>query len=64
MESKSMQKLDRLEDQQKQLIEKRVSIEDQIENLCIDYKSKKNTYDVLSKQIAIFSEDVELIELG
>lgn len=59
-----MQKLDRLEDQQKQLIEKRVSIEDQIENLCIDYKSKKNTYDALSKQIAIFSEDVELIELG
>ncbi|MBO0170515.1 DUF4041 domain-containing protein, partial [Vibrio parahaemolyticus] len=29
-----------------------------------DYKSKKNTYDALSKQIAIFSEDVELIELG
>lgn len=64
IESKSMQKLDRLEDQQKQLIEKRVSIEAQIENLCIDYKSKKNTYDALSKQIAIFSEDVELIELG
>ncbi|TOB48134.1 chromosome partitioning protein ParA, partial [Vibrio parahaemolyticus] len=28
------------------------------------YKSKKITYDSLTTQIAIFSEDIELIELG
>lgn len=64
IESKTKQKLDELESQKEQLIRERTSIEDQIANLRIDYKSKKNTYDALSKQIAIFSEDVELIELG
>ena len=64
IESKSKQKLDELEAQKEQLVKERTNIEGQIANIRIDYKSKKNTYDALSKQIAIFSEDVELIELG
>ncbi|WP_375749004.1 DUF4041 domain-containing protein [Vibrio sp. HN007] len=42
----------------------RSDLENQITNLRTDYKSKKSTYDALAKQVAIFDEDIELIELG
>ncbi|EHR5763449.1 DUF4041 domain-containing protein [Vibrio parahaemolyticus] len=42
----------------------RSDLEQQITNLRTDYKNKKSTYDALTKQIAIFDEDIELIELG
>lgn len=64
IESESQLKLDELETKKKQFNGEMQLIEDQIKNLRIDYKSNKNTYDSLTKQIAIFSEDIELIELG
>lgn len=64
IEARSKQELEKLEAQKAQLSKDQLNIEDQIKNLRMDYKNKKNTYDALSKQIAIFSEDVELIELG
>ncbi len=64
IEDKSRQELRKLEVKRDEASRERLSIEDQIKNLQSDYKSKKNTYDSLTKQIAIFSEDIELVELG
>ncbi|GGI95358.1 chromosome segregation ATPase [Shewanella hanedai] len=64
IELESQLKLDELEAKKEKSNCEKQLIEDQIKNLRIDYKSNKNTYDSLTKQIAIFSEDIELIELG
>lgn len=45
------------------LIEQR-DAEVKIEELRTDYRNKKLTYDALTKQIAVFRDDIELIELG
>ncbi len=45
-------------------IEKMDGINKQIQELRRTYKEKKEIYDKLVKQISIYSEDVELAELG
>ncbi|GAB3521899.1 DUF4041 domain-containing protein [Photobacterium alginatilyticum] len=64
IEERYRQELRHLEGKKDEANREIQSIEDQIKNLRVDYKSKKSTYDALTKQIAIFSEDIELIELG
>lgn len=64
IEEKARQALREIESKRDEAITKRQSVEEQISELQVDYKSKKITYDSLTKQIAIFSEDIELIELG
>lgn len=64
IEKESQRKLDELETKKGASISEKSRIEDEIKSLRADYKNKKTTYDALTKQIAIFSEDIELIELG
>lgn len=64
IEEKARQALREIESKRDEAITKRQSVEEQISELQVDYKSKKITYDSLTTQIAIFSEDIELIELG
>ncbi|TOF25518.1 chromosome partitioning protein ParA, partial [Vibrio parahaemolyticus] len=56
IEEKARQALREIESKRDEAITKRQSVEEQISELQVDYKSKKITYDSLTKQIAIFSE--------
>ncbi|GHY86904.1 chromosome segregation ATPase [Vibrio cholerae] len=64
LEETALQALREIEHKRAEANAKHQSIEEKISELQIDYKSKKATYDSLTKQIAIFNEDIELIELG
>lgn len=64
IEEKARQVLREIESKRDEAMTKRQSVESQISELQSDYKNKKITYDSLAKQIAIFNEDIELIELG
>lgn len=64
IEDKALKALREIESKKDEAITKQQFVEGQIKELQSDYKSKKATYDSLTKQIAIFSEDIELIELG
>jgi hypothetical protein len=64
IEEKALQALQEIELKRNEAAMKRQSIEEDISELQVDYKSKKIIYDSLTKQIAVFSEDIELIELG
>lgn len=46
------------------LVSEQQSVERQIEALRHDYKDKKAIYDALAKQVAIYSDDIEMIDLG
>lgn len=64
IEDKERQTLREIELKRDEVVANRQLEEQQIEDLKSDYKTKKATYDSLTHQIAIFSEDIELIELG
>ena len=64
LEDKSNEALAKLESEKSDATNRKRVLEEQIKNLRTDYSNKKVTYDGLTKQIAIFSEDIELIELG
>ncbi|HFQ5329751.1 DUF4041 domain-containing protein [Vibrio vulnificus] len=64
IEDKERKTLHEIELKRDEAITNRQLAEQQIRDLKSDYITKKATYDSLTRQIAIFSEDIELIELG
>ncbi len=64
IEARARKTLENLESKKNQTVEEQRLTELKINELRTDYKSKKLTYDALSRQIAIFRDDIELIELG